>query len=194
MIIGTFFSLWLVQVGLEQGKTTSESLALAGPMFGGIQLVALIWAPVMGFIADRLNRVAAVSLGLAFAAVGYTWMGLVENPFSYEIVAPAILLGIGEISVIVSVGALLGQEARGQYRGSIVGVFGQLGGLGILVSSLAGGYVFDEIGRTAPFIMMGILNAALMGLALLVYFGRHREASATDSATEKAPDEVQATG
>ena len=167
-VIGTFFSLWLVQEGIAQGKTTAESLAIAGPLFGMIQLCAMVWAPIMGIISDRLERMTAVALGLAIAGSGYILMGQVSDPFSSEIYPAMVLLGMGETSVIVSVGALIGQEATGKYRGAIVGVFGQIGGFGILATTFIGGYLFDGVGRTAPFVMMGLFNLALMVGALYV--------------------------
>jgi MFS family permease len=174
-VIGTFFSLWMVQEGLDKGMTTGEALAIAGPLFGMIQLCALLWAPVMGFITDRLNRLTAVSMGLAICGVGYILMSMVEDPFSSAIYPAGVVLGIGETSVIVSVGALLGQEARGQYQGSIVGVFSLLGGFGILVTTLLGGQLFDGIGRTAPFMMMGLMNLVLMVAALALRVTKHAE-------------------
>jgi MFS family permease len=167
-VIGTFFSLWLTQEGMQQGMTAAEALATAGPLFGMIQLCAMVWAPIMGLISDRLERITAVALGLAIAGSGYLLMSQVSDPFSSEIYPAMVLLGMGETSVIVSVGALIGQEATGKYRGSIVGVFGQFGGFGILATTLIGGYLFDGIGRTAPFVMMGLFNLALLVAVLYV--------------------------
>jgi MFS family permease len=167
-VIGTFFALWLTQVGIEQGMTAADALKKAGMLFGLIQICAMIWAPVMGFIADRVDRMTAVSIGLALAGAGYLGMSQVPDPFGPFIYPAGLLLGMGETGVIVSVGALLGQESNSPYRGSIVGVFGLFGGLGILVTTLLGGQLFDGIGRTAPFVMMGLMNFALMGAALYV--------------------------
>ena len=106
-------------------------------------------------------------------------MGQVENPFAASTIPVAIMLGIGEISVIITGGSLMGQEARPQIRGAIVGVFGIIGGLGIMVCNLAGGVVFDRIGPTAPFTLMGFVNATLMLLALLLLLkGRHHRPTA----------------
>lgn len=49
-----------------------------------------------------------------------------------------------------------------------MGVFGLMGGLGIVVAMAGGGLAFDNIGRTAPFTMMAIMNAMLMLVALVV--------------------------
>jgi Na+/melibiose symporter-like transporter len=39
-------------------------------LFAFIQICAMIWAPCMGFISDRLDRLTAVSFGLALAGAG----------------------------------------------------------------------------------------------------------------------------
>jgi len=40
--------------------------------------------------------------------------------------------------------------------------------VGILFATGVGGIVFDQIGRTAPFILMGLLNIALLLAAIAV--------------------------
>ena len=55
-------------------------------------------------------------------------------------------------------------------RGAIIGARDVMGGAGIMFAGFFGGVVFDAIGRTAPFTMMGILNATLLVLALVVRF------------------------
>jgi MFS family permease len=119
-------------------------------------------------ISDRFNRIAGLAISLAIASAGYLVMGQVADPFSSALLPAAILLGIGGTSVIVGAGTLMGQEARPSIRGAIVGVFGLMGGLGIMAAMAAGGILFDNVGRTAPFTMMGIMNAALMLAALIV--------------------------
>ena len=177
VVIGAFFSLWLTQVGIEQGMSAAEALKKAGLLFALIQICALIWAPFMGFITDRLNRITAVSIGLAIAGAGYLGMSQVPDPFGPFMYPAALLLGMGETGVIVSVGALLGEESDSPYRGSIVGVFGLFGGFGILATTFVSGQLFDAIGRTAPFAAMGIMNLLLMFAALYVR---------TNSPTEKS--------
>ena len=182
IIIASFLSLWVVHAGNEMGMSTGQALARGGILYAILQTASLCWSPVMGWIIDRINRVTALAVGLALASVGYWWMGMVEDPFAASTIPVAIALGIGEISVIIAGGSLMGQEARPQIRGAIVGVFGIVGGFGIMVCNLAGGIVFDRIGPTAPFTLMGFVNAALMILALLVLLkGRHRS-----PATEQA--------
>jgi len=169
VVVGSFLTLWVTQHGIDTGLSTAQSVAKAGMLFGMVQLAAIGWAFFMGMIADRINRVTGLCIALAAASVGYTLMGMVEDPFGDTMIPIAFLLGIGEISVIVAGGALLGQEAGTRRRGAIVGSFNLVGGIGIMFGGYVGGLVFDGIGRTAPFIMMGISNGLLLLLGLAVW-------------------------
>ena len=181
VIVAAFFSLWVVQVGVNNGIDSSDAQGRAGIMFGLVQLSALLWAFIMGVIVDKIDRVLALSFGMTMATIGYGAMAFVPDPYSSSFIFFCILLGIGETSVVISGGALLGQEAPLKYRGAVVGVFGLLGGVGILFASKVGGEIFDAISRTAPFVMMAIMNGILALCALYVHVqdkaGRYPEFS-----------------
>ena len=168
VVVGAFFSLWITQAGIASGLSPAASLARAGMYFGILQLAGMAWAFFMGMIADRVNRVTGVCIAYGLAAGSYLLLGQVDDPFGAGFLPIVILVGIGEISVIVATGALLGQEAPLEDRGPIVGLFNASGGLGILFATAAGGYVFDRFGPTAPFTMMAVLNAALLIAAIAV--------------------------
>jgi MFS family permease len=142
-----------------------------------VQTTAMLWAYCMGIISDRFNRMTGVCIALVVATVGYSSIGLVENPFGRGMIPAAMLMGMGEISVLVAAGAVVGQEAPIRTRGAVLGVFGLLGGVGILFATFVGGLVFDNIGRTAPFVMMGLLNALLLCAALRVRLREPRNRS-----------------
>ncbi len=172
VVISTFLSLWLVLQGADQGIPTAKALTKAGIMFGVVQSAALLWSAFMGTIADRINRMTSLCIALAIATLGYSCIGLVDDPFGPMMYPAAVLMGMGEISVLIAAGAVVGEEAPVKTRGAILGVFGLLGGVGIMFATYVGGLVFDNIGYTAPFVMMGILNALLLMLTLVV---RQRE-------------------
>jgi MFS family permease len=167
-VIGYFFPLWIMQTGIERGMSAGASMARGGMLFGIIQGAAILWAIGMGLISDRVTRVTGLCIALALAVIGYGMLGTVADPLAPGFIPIAILVGIGEVSVIVASGALLGQEAPAEHRGPIVGFFNAVGGLGILFATFVGGLAFDSIGRTAPFTIMGALNALLLVVALWV--------------------------
>lgn len=168
-LVATFVSLWLQRVGRDEGLDGPEALARAGLMFALIQGSALLWAPVAGALIDRYHRLACVVAALLLGAVGYTLLGLQDQPFSPVGYLGCVLVGIGQMSVILAVTGLLGQETPADVRGSVIGLAGFCGSLGILLTSLAGGYLFDYWRISGPIILVGVANLAAFVLALVVW-------------------------
>lgn len=168
VLVSTFFALWLTQAGIASGLSPQEASERTGMFYGLVQLCALLWAPVIGVLIDRLNRVTALCIAVTLAAVGYTSLGLVTDPIGPQMYAAAVVLGMGEVSGVLASQALIGQEAPERERGSVFGTFGFTGAIGILVTVSAGGYLFDFWAPSAPFVVMGIANVALLVAAVIV--------------------------
>lgn len=168
-VIGIYFSLWFTHVGSANGLTVEEIGAKIGMYFGLLNIAIMLWAPVYGFIIDKINRVMAVTIALALASLGYTMMGLIDDPFVPAAIIPAcIVLGMGEAAAIVSCGSLVGQEAPARIRGSVIGCYALCGTVGILTLTYTSGRLFDAISPTAPFLFMGAVNAIVVLIALYV--------------------------
>jgi len=168
VMISTFFSLWANQAGLAAGLSLEESIAKAASFIIIVQGASLVWAPIWGIVLDRVDRLTAVAMGMALAAVGYTWVGLSPSPIVSAFIPAAILLGVGEFSAIMSGAALIGQEAPANIRGSVLGLFNLCGSVGILCITIIGGYFFDAWMPGGPFVIVGGINAAVFVIALLV--------------------------
>lgn len=168
VIVGTYFSLWASHAFIEQGLTRPQAMARAGATLFVAQVAGMIWGPVFGWLMDRIDRVTALALAMALAAIGYTALGLFGDPLSPSIYPFLILLGVGELSAILSGQALLGQQAPRDYRGSVIGLAGFCGALGVLGAHSFGGWLFDAWRPGAPFIMMGCVNLVVFVLAALV--------------------------
>ena len=169
VVVGSFFSLWFVRAGAEQGIDSAEAVVRAGIAMIAFLLANVIWAPTYGFILDKINRVSGLCIAMGMAAIGYGVVGMVEDPYDMKIMIPAtFILGIGEISAVVSGNALIGQEAPPKIRGASIGVFGLVGTLGILFATFVGGQLFDRIGYGAPFTMMACVNAVIFIWAAIV--------------------------
>lgn len=170
VVIGSFYSLWFLRAGADQGISAGDAIVRAGITMIALQFAVWVWAPVFGWILDRVNRVGATALAMSLAAIGYFTLGEVDNPFNITFaVAATFLLGIGEISAVIAGNALLGQEAPLRIRGAAAGVFNVVGTLGILFATLVGGEIFDRIGYTAPFTMMATVNGAVALIAIAIY-------------------------
>jgi MFS family permease len=78
------------------------------------------------------------------------------------------LLGIGQSSTLIGGQSLIAKIAPVDIRGSVIGVFGFFGAIGMMLTSLAGGRMFDGIGPWAPFVAVGILQGLLFVVAFLL--------------------------
>jgi len=170
VVIGAFFSLWFVRAGALHDIPSSEALKQGGITLGTLTLATMIWAPLFGWMLDKIDRVLGLTIAMSLACVGYFIISTVDNPFDMRIMMPAtMLLGIGEISAVIASNALLGSESPVAFRGAASGVFSLVGTFGILFATVVGGQIFDGIGFTAPFAMMAIANGVVMLLAFFTW-------------------------
>lgn len=168
-LVAVFVALWLQQVGRNEGLDSAAALKQAGVMLALITGASLLWAPIVGIFIDRFHRLACVCAALLMAGIGYTLLGLQVNPFNAVGYLGAVLVGVGQMSVILTVTGLLGQETPIDVRGSVIGFASLCGAAGILVTSLAGGYIYDHWMISGPVILTGIANLAVFALALGVW-------------------------
>ncbi len=168
-IISAFFFLWMTQEGQAQGMTVSEAYSRSGKIFATIQIAATLWAVLVIFFIDRVDRVLTMAVGAALACASYTTFGLIDDPFQPIMYLAAAFLGIGEMSGILASQALIGQVAPERGRGAVIGVFTLCGSLGIFLAAAVGGYLFDAWRPSAPYIIMGVVSGVLCIAAILVH-------------------------
>ncbi len=170
-LVVTFVSLWLQQLGRDEGMSGAEALKSAGIMLAIIQGSSLLSAPFIGISIDRFHRLTSVMVALLVAGLGYTLLGMQTQPFTPLGYMACALVGIGQMGVILTVTALLGQETPIDVRGSVIGFAGLCGAAGILITSLAGGYLFDHWMISGPIILTGVANL-LIGIGAFVVWNR----------------------
>lgn len=168
VVIGTYVSLWVSQVGLNNGMTNAEALQRAAIIFALIQTAALLASPIIGILNDRINRVTALVVGMGLAAAGYLVFGFQQDPTAGAWILVAILLGIGQISAVLAGTTLVGQEADPRITGATLGVWSFCGAVGTMFGSWFGGQLFDLWMPGAPFILMGVLNLIVTVAAIIV--------------------------
>ena len=167
-VLSTFFVLWLTQEGLAVGMETSAASTLALKFYILIQVFALCWLPVMGFLIDRIDRVAGLALAMLLAGGGYFSLFLIDDPLGPRMYLSAILVGMGEISANLASLTLIGAEAPERGRGAVIGLFSFCGAIGILMVAKVGGTLSGMFGPVAPFVLVAIANTVVLVLALLV--------------------------
>lgn len=167
-INAAFLILWGTLAGRAAGMTNAEAVMNGTLIFVIAQIAALLWAPVMGPILDRMDRVTGLAVCMVLAAIGNLALLLLDDPYGDYRLIFFILQGIGQISVFLAAQSLIGQEAPRNQRGSVLGAFNISGAFGILIITAVGGRLFDAVDPRAPFVVVGSINMLLFFASLYV--------------------------
>jgi hypothetical protein len=171
VVVATYFTLWVQDHARGTGVSPTEAVATAGMLFALIQGTALFWAPVFGYMLDMWNRVLCMSLALLIAGGSYVALGLSPDPLAKGVLAICVVVGMGQISVILATQSLIGQEAPLERRGVVVGIATFCGTIGLLATAFVGGILYDVWMPGAPLLIFGLINLLIMAVALLVWNG-----------------------
>jgi MFS family permease len=167
-IVTLFLILWVIQAGGAAGLSPGEAQAKAGIYVAIYSLAALFWAPVIGIIADRIDRLTLTIGAFVLAGIGYAWLGMSTDVLNLSGMVPALIIaGIGQSSAAMSITVLLAQEAPANIRGSIFGVQSFFGAIGILAIAWGGGQLFDLVSPGAPFIAVAVANSLVFIVAIM---------------------------
>lgn len=168
-VTGAFMMLWATQAAQNDlGLDIAGAQQVAGGLVLMTILGALVGSIAMGFLADRVSRVTAVTLSSGLAAAVYLSMYFVNSPLQGPIKGLLFVMGVAELSAFVCSQALVGQQAPAEQRGVIVGFFGAAGALGMLVGTFVGGKLFQSVGPSAPFVLFGGFNLIVFAWSLVV--------------------------
>jgi MFS family permease len=167
-VLSTFFVLWLTQKGTAAGLDTAAASTVALKFYILIQVFALCWLPVMGWLLDRIDRVAGLALAMVLAGGGYFSLFVFGDPLGVQMYLAAALVGMGEMSANIASLTLIGSEAPVKGRGAVIGLFSLCGAIGILLVAKVGGTLSGSFGPVAPFVLVAAANTAVLVLALLV--------------------------
>lgn len=167
-VLSTFFTTWLFLEGRDMGLTATDAMAKGLFFYVVVQAAALVAAPFIGIMLDRIDRVIGLIVAMILAGAGYLSLALVGNPLGTGMYFAAVLIGFGEIAANLSSLSLVGKEAPIKGRGSVIGMFSLFGAIGILLVAKIGGGLFDDVARIGPFILVGFANIVVMFLAIFV--------------------------
>eukprot|EP00164_Ancoracysta_twista_P006204 GFYU01008600.1.p1 GENE.GFYU01008600.1~~GFYU01008600.1.p1 ORF type:complete len:481 (-),score=108.18 GFYU01008600.1:76-1518(-) len=169
-VLTVFLSLWIQSAY----SSNPDRSALAGEISGIGQSCALIAAPFVGILSDRMDRTLAMVYMSMLAAAGYTLFAFLPDPAGGAAMGAVCLVGVGEIGVIVTSLSLAAKHAPKNVRGSVSGCYGLAGSLGILVCTSGGGALFSTM-NGSPFLLFGMFSAVTAIWGSVVY--RRKKAS-----------------
>ncbi|OQR93147.1 hypothetical protein ACHHYP_02857 [Achlya hypogyna] len=199
IIITIFLPLWVYKYYIEHHLCTAtdvnspdikddcrKAYIVASIVGGVVQTAALVSAPVFGYIGDRVYRPLVVLASTIIGGIGYFWLYLSTDPTAPIMYLVAVVVGIGEMGIVVSSLSLVTSKAIPcQLRGSVSGAYSFFGTIGILITSKLGGYLFDHWTSTAPFFIMAVGNVicAVVAIGVMLQDLRRAQAIATEERT-----------
>ncbi len=178
LVASVFFPLWMSKHYQEtiQGERTLDAIdqacqqgvAAGGMLMGIVGGGGLLIAPFLGIMADRINRVSALMVGLLLNVIGYGLVFFVDDPTGVFIKIAAVTVGFGQVGGTITAQVLIQQHAIPKFRGSIIGLFSVCGAAGIMVTVFIGGKLFDAVSPNAAFLLLSGFNLAVLILAIIL--------------------------
>ena len=169
VVAGLFMSLWATTAVRAAGGDVAVAQYQVWLPFMVVQVFAVGWSFVFGWILDRISRVAGVVLSMAMAIVAYGSMYFVESPLDLRMLPLFALLGASMASGMMSSMALVGQEAPPAKRGAVIGLLSVFGSVGIILAATYGGELFSAATPWAPFLLIAGAQAVLIVVAIAIW-------------------------
>ena len=169
VVAGLFLSLWASTAVRAAGGEVAVAQYQVWLPFAVLQVSAVGWSFVFGWILDRISRVAGVVLALSMAIVAYGSMYFVETPLDLRMLPLFALLGASMAGGMMSSMALVGQEAPPAKRGAVIGLLSLFGSAGIMLAATYGGELFSPVTPWAPFLLIAGAQAVVLVVAVIVW-------------------------
>lgn len=161
--LGNSSNTFLLLKSQEQGFSSSQVILLYLLFNVSTSLLAI----PAGKLSDRFGRSKIL-------VPGYLIYGLVYLGFALLSSKPAIVLlfiAYGAYNAFISGAerAFIVENSPNGLRGTVLGIYGMLQGIGLLLSSIIAGLMWDHINSAAPFLfggMLGIASAVMIQIVI----------------------------
>lgn len=170
--LGNSSNTFLLLKAQEQGFSAPQVILL----YLIFNVSASILAIPAGKLSDRFGRSKIL-------VPGYLIYGLVYLGFALLSSKPAITLlfiAYGAYNAFISGAerAFVAENSPSGLKGTVLGFYGMLQGIGLLLSSIVAGLMWEHINSDAPFLFGGILGIASAIMIKIILGGRVKNAKA----------------
>lgn len=170
--LGNSSNVFLLLKAQEQGFSASQVILL----YLIFNVAASVLAIPSGKLSDKYGRSKIL-------VPGYLIYGLVYFGFAFLSSKPAIVLlfiAYGAYNAFISGAerAFIAENSPSGLKGTVLGLYGMLQGIGLLLSSIIAGLMWDNINSSAPFLFGGILGIASAIMIKIILGGGVRKTKA----------------
>lgn len=187
---GAVFSFIAIFVTAEEGLNLDSAL-FVGILLSSRQLTNAAFQPLTGRLADRMDRIRLITVGMVLMAISTVLMPIVPSatfyigpvPIVTWLLLSVLIAGVGEALAMPAQQAIFVTLGRVVGMGSLMGLNNMGSSIGFLFGSLAGALVVDTWGIRATF----YFAALLLVVGIVIYATIMRSARAElESAMEAA--------
>lgn len=189
-------SSWLAVYVISKEGLGTDSALFVGILLSGRSLITAVLQPYTGGLADRMDRVMLVVIGLGVAGVAQFMVPLVPHHLvrmtlfgDVLVMAPWVLVallvaGLAESLAFPSQQAIFVQIGRKVGMASIMGINSMGSSAGFLTGSLLGAVVKTQFGIASVFYFAGV--SAVVGLVVFVVLMRRAAEDFADDPDDSA--------
>ena len=169
IILGMFTMVWVIKVAKEFGRTPMQAMAEGGLTIAMASIIGLLCYPAWGYLVEKWGRLKILILGLTLAGSGFMLLFFVNNPFSIWMKLCIIIFALGVNGAGVGASTLTSDIAPRNLIGSLLGGYHTAAALGIMFFLQAGGFLFDHMGHSMPYVLNGAANLLVVIYALITW-------------------------
>ncbi len=161
--LGNSSNAFLLLKAQESGFTAAEVILL----YLVFNAAASALAFPFGKLSDRFGRSRVLVPG--YIIYGLVYLGFALIASKEATIALFVLYGAYTALISGAERALIAEAAPAQYKGTVLGLYGMLQGIGLLLSSIIAGALWDALGSDAPFLLgggIGLVSALLAAIVL----------------------------
>ena len=174
---GELYTVLVIILLFSLGSSADAFLLLRlADALGSATFLPLLWAAHHvvkaslstwgGGLSDRLGRRYVIVIGWAIYSLVYLGFALVSNAVAF--VALFLIYGVHFALAEGAEKALVADLTPPDQQGTSFGLYYGVLGVGMLIASIAFGYVYDHVSPSAAFVMGAALSAAAAVLLLVV--------------------------
>ena len=165
VLFSTYLILWINQQLIkedasEQDKQNQENLAkdIYINIMVASALICIFVLPVVGKLCDTVDPRNIMPLAFLARCCTTYFFWLLEKPDTFQCFAVCVAMVVATITEQVSCDSIFMKNLNKETRGILSGAYSFVGQIGVLLFSLAGGWMFDNLGQKSPFVAIGALD------------------------------------
>jgi hypothetical protein len=169
ILFNTFLLLWItsfVDTGVLESEAEAKTIIQYINVISVITLI-LLFRPI-GSFADRYPAYITIPCSFLFRAFAVSMFLMLDDPRAWQSYAVVAVLIVGSLLENTCVDGLFNKNLPKDIRGSLNSAYSFFGNFGILLFTKAGGYMYDNVSPSSPFIVVACCDVVFAVLVIIL--------------------------